>query len=367
MNRFTIRQKREAIEPAVSVGFLDFIIDISLENDLTNSLGTPTRLERCKVQQINECAQLCCQTRHRWLHWHLGHVRLRGCQGTSLRDMVCVWCQDPCVDQPSQLEQLCINLCAETMQHFYNTHIFKSSIESCREEGVRSDIEIDYVDNVPCIDFISSLVSRPTPHSELMASSLIYLAIFQRTGLFSLLDSECAIRGTAEAYVQKIKIQHMNNSRFFDVSSSKEKTIADRSQQISRLFGIRHFAGNVVYDTTSFLESNADRLSDDIIAIFHKSMCTFGFVSHLFGVELRLLYNKETVPRGLSFRIAPTAHLDLQNECEPISTLTQDFHTRLDNLLRTLVHAKPHFIRCIKVSWPIRLLVKTPLPSPSWL
>lgn len=44
------------------------------------------------------------------------------------------------------------------MQHFYNTHIFKSSIESCREEGVASDVEVDYVDNVPCIDFISSLV-----------------------------------------------------------------------------------------------------------------------------------------------------------------------------------------------------------------
>lgn len=44
------------------------------------------------------------------------------------------------------------------MQHFYNTHIFKASIESCRDEGVRPDIEIDFVDNVPCIDFISSLV-----------------------------------------------------------------------------------------------------------------------------------------------------------------------------------------------------------------
>ena len=63
-----------------------------------------------------------------------------------------------CLLQTSHLEQLCINLCAETMQHFYNTHIFKSSIESCKEESVQSDIEIDYVDNVPCIDLISSLV-----------------------------------------------------------------------------------------------------------------------------------------------------------------------------------------------------------------
>jgi hypothetical protein len=46
------------------------------------------------------------------------------------------------------------------MQHFYNTHIFKSSIESCRDEGIRCDVEVDYVDNVPCIDLVSSLVSR---------------------------------------------------------------------------------------------------------------------------------------------------------------------------------------------------------------
>ena len=57
------------------------------------------------------------------------------------------------------LLQLCINLCAETMQHFYNTHIFKSSVESCREEGISLDIDIEYVDNVPVIDLISSLVS----------------------------------------------------------------------------------------------------------------------------------------------------------------------------------------------------------------
>jgi dachs protein len=44
------------------------------------------------------------------------------------------------------------------MQHFYNTHIFKSSIESCRDEGIHCEVEVDYVDNVPCIDLISSLV-----------------------------------------------------------------------------------------------------------------------------------------------------------------------------------------------------------------
>lgn len=84
--------------------------------------------------------------------------------------------EDP---KPSQLEHLCINLCAETMQHFYNTHIFKSSIESCRDEGIRCDVEVDYVDNVPCIDLISSLVSflyREQQSANRILLSFLYFA-----------------------------------------------------------------------------------------------------------------------------------------------------------------------------------------------
>uniref|UniRef100_A0A0A9W116 Unconventional myosin-Va n=1 Tax=Lygus hesperus TaxID=30085 RepID=A0A0A9W116_LYGHE len=219
--------------------------------------------------------------------------------------------------KPSQLEHLCINLCAETMQHFYNTHIFKSSIESCRDEGIHSDVEVDYVDNVPCIDLISSL----------------------RTGLLSMLDVECSIRGSAESYINKIKAQHRNNARLFEPKPLEPRT-----------FGVQHFAGRVVYDATHFLDTNRDVVPDDLVAVFHRQHCNFGFATHLFGSELKALYASETVPRGVSFRISPTSHSDLLNGDEPVSTLTQDFHTRLDNLLRTLVHARPHFVRCIRAN-----------------
>ncbi|XP_050538527.1 unconventional myosin-IXb isoform X2 [Daktulosphaira vitifoliae] len=217
--------------------------------------------------------------------------------------------------KPSQLEHLCINLCAETMQHFYNTHIFKSSIESCRDEGIHCDIEVDYVDNVPCIDLISSL----------------------RTGLLSMLDVECSINGSVELYLRKVKSQHRNNPRLVE-----SKTIDQR------YFCIQHFAGRVVYNVTDFLETNKDVVPDDLVSVFHKGLCSFGFATHLFGSELKALYSLETVPRGIKFRISPTSHSDLLNGNEPVSTLTQDFHTRLDNLLRSLVHARPHFVRCIK-------------------
>ncbi|XP_023237398.1 unconventional myosin-Va-like isoform X1 [Centruroides sculpturatus] len=219
--------------------------------------------------------------------------------------------------KPSHLEHLCINLCAETLQHFYNTHVFKSSIESCREEGVLTEVQVDYVDNVPCIDLISSL----------------------RTGLLSMLDTECSVRGTPESYIGKVKAQHKSNNRIFEIKPTDV-----------RAFGIRHFAGNVVYDASNFLDTNRDVVPDDIISVFHTSTCTCGFATYLFGSELKALYSQEPVPRGVYFRISPTAPSDLINGDEPVSTLTQDFHSRLDNLLKTLVHAKPHFIRCIKAN-----------------
>ena len=97
-----------------------------------------------------------------------------------------------------------------------------------------------------------------------------------------------------------------------------------------------------------YLETNRDVIPDDLVSIFHKHSCTFGFATHLFNTEIKALYSEDTVPRGVMFRISPTSSSDLLNGDEPVSTLTQDFHTRLDNLLRTLVKSKPHFIRCIR-------------------
>ena len=153
-----------------------------------------------------------------------------------------------------------------------------------------------------------------------------------------MLDVECSLKGCAESYVQKVKIQHKSNKKLF----------SPNNQDVSKSFGIQHFAGPVVYEASQFLSKNRDIIPDDIVAAFSKSQCNFGFVSHLFSSELKILENFQ--PKGAYFRISPTNNSNLEelsNQEEPASTLTQDFHTRLDNLLRTLVHAKPHFIRCI--------------------
>ena len=155
-----------------------------------------------------------------------------------------------------------------------------------------------------------------------------------------MLDVECSVRGLPATYVQKVKVQHRDNLKLFE----------PKHCDLTRTFGIHHYAGSVVYDSSQFLETNRDVIPDDIVSVFARDNCQFGFATHLFGNELKSLNSSEA--RGASFRISPTSNSHNSNDTmlygdEPVSTLTQDFHTRLDNLLRTLVHAKPHFVRCI--------------------
>lgn len=60
-----------------------------------------------------------------------------------------------------------------------------------------------------------------------------------------------------------------------------------------------------------FKDTNKDVVPDDLVAVFYKHTCSFGFATHLFGSELKALYASDTVPRGVSFRISPTSHTDL--------------------------------------------------------
>ncbi len=94
-----------------------------------------------------------------------------------------------------------------------------------------------------------------------------------------------------------------------------------------------------MYDAADFLDTNRDVIPDDLVSVFHReSGCNFGFATHLFGNEIKALLVQQrnsgggnqggSLARGVSFRISPTSHPEMLNGEEPVSTLTQDFHTR---------------------------------------
>ena len=57
-----------------------------------------------------------------------------------------------------------------------------------------------------------------------------------------------------------------------------------------------------LYYLNSTLDTNRDTIPDDLICVFAKENCNFGFASHLFGNEIRSLGNGESHPRGATFR-----------------------------------------------------------------
>ena len=239
----------------------------------------------------------------------------------------------------------------------------------------------------------------------------------QRGGLLQILDdhSQAEQSVSSNAFLDSLHHQHSRTGSYFkpletDLNTTKAITSA-------QLFGVRHFGGPLIYDASEFLITNADRLSGDAVAAFDRKLCAFGFVSHLFTNELALLNSVQDDVEGaksLQFRasliyagpppstsltnlpsqntppISPnisaakspttsgllqsvsTQSLPVMNEnismlhksalknqplsYQPKPTLTADFHNRLDSLLRTLVHARPHFVCCIRSSSDSSLL-----------
>lgn len=70
-----------------------------------------------------------------------------------------------------------------------------------------------------------------------------------------MLDVECSSRGTVESYVQKISVQHKQNSRLLPPEKSGSGPIPE-----TRSFTVQHYAGKVVYDGSMFLGNFTENL-----------------------------------------------------------------------------------------------------------
>ena len=75
-----------------------------------------------------------------------------------------------------------------------------------------------------------------------------------------MLDVECSVRGCPETYVQKVKVQQKDNQRLFEPQHC----------DVTRMFGIYHYAGKVVYDTSDFLgEFLIEEFLESLIHVFN--------------------------------------------------------------------------------------------------
>ena len=225
--------------------------------------------------------------------------------------------------QGLNLEQLSLNLACETIHHLCNSHILRSPTAAAAEEGLSASYSGSSTNGSPAtIDLLSSV----------------------HHGVLRLVDRESQQAGCTSSLMASLVSSHSNHPQLVAVQPTA--------------FAIRHFAGTVTYDASQFVETNCDTMSDDLVAVFAKPSCTSGFVTHLFSTELRHLASGQqqpgkgvsNKPQGVEYRLGPTSHLELPSGDRPSSSLSSDLLTRLDSLLRSLLHTKLHFITCIAPS-----------------
>ena len=191
----------------------------------------------------------------------------------------------------NSFEQLCINFANENLQQFFVRHIFKMEQLEYDKESINWT-KISFKDNQHTLDMIAE---KP----------LNILAIIDEESRFP--------KGTDESMLQKLHENHGTHSSYIKPKSGKDP-----------LFGVVHFAGNVMYYSPGFLDKNRDTFSADLLNVIAQSKNAW-FPS-LFEEEIKA--GAETRKKS--------------------PTLGAQFKKSLDLLMKTLSACNPFFVRCVK-------------------
>ncbi|KAJ8253356.1 hypothetical protein GJAV_G00212020 [Gymnothorax javanicus] len=195
----------------------------------------------------------------------------------------------------NRFEQFNINYANEKLQEYFNKHIFSLEQLEYNREGITWEA-IDWMDNAECLDLIE-----------------------KKLGMLALINEESRFpKGTDYTLLEKLHSRHATNPYYL------KPRLADHQ------FGIRHYAGEVLYDVRGILEKNRDTFRDDILNMLKDSR--LDFIYDLFE-RVGSRSSEETLKMGTARR-------------KP--TVSSQFRDSLHSLMATLSASNPFFIRCIK-------------------
>ncbi|XP_073425534.1 unconventional myosin-X [Dendrobates tinctorius] len=195
----------------------------------------------------------------------------------------------------NRFEQFSINYANEKLQEYFNKHIFSlEQLEYSREGLVWEDI--NWTDNGECLDLIE-----------------------KKLGLLALINEESYFpKATDSTLLEKLHNQHANNSFYV------------KPRVAVHNFGIKHYAGEVLYDVRGTLEKNRDTFRDDLLNLLRESR--LDFIYDLFE-HVSSRNNQDTLKSGSKHR-------------KPAVSL--QFKDSLHSLMAKLSTSNPFFVRCIK-------------------
>ena len=220
--------------------------------------------------------------------------------------------------QSNSLEQLCINFANEKLQKLFVGVLFESVQQMYDDEGIHVE-KTEYADNKRVVDLIGGAP----------------------TGLLSMLTEECVFpKGTDSTYLQKVNAAFTKkNELFVEVKTSSTE------------FGVSHFAGEVIYDVTGFIEKNKDPISQDLQVLIEFS--DDPFIVQLMKETKEIMI--EAAATAAANAEAPARGGAAKGKGKGTSMrsgkfvgVVDGFKTSLRSLIMTLQDGELHFIRCLK-------------------
>eukprot|EP00004_Rigifila_ramosa_P020020 TRINITY_DN516_c0_g1_i1.p1 TRINITY_DN516_c0_g1~~TRINITY_DN516_c0_g1_i1.p1 ORF type:complete len:1655 (-),score=479.04 TRINITY_DN516_c0_g1_i1:157-4674(-) len=192
----------------------------------------------------------------------------------------------------NSFEQFCINFTNEKLQQHFNHYIFKVEQEEYTKEKIDWS-NIEFVDNQECLDLIEK---RPI-------------------GIIYLLDEVCKQpKGSDALLLEKL---HKNHEKHPFYEAPRRSRTA---------FIVKHYAGEVAYESEGFLEKNQDTLYQDfvdcVMATRHPTLAG-------------MFEDRKTVK-------------DPQKGGAGKETVATFFKNQLSSLMANLNATEPHFVRCVK-------------------
>ncbi|XP_076765691.1 myosin heavy chain isoform X31 [Xylocopa sonorina] len=205
-------------------------------------------------------------------------------------------------------EQLCINFTNEKLQQFFNHHMFVLEQEEYKREGIVWQF-IDFgMDLAACIE----LIEKPM-------------------GILSILEEESMFpKATDKTFEEKLNNNHLGKSPNY------LKPKPPKPGQQPAHFAIGHYAGNVPYNITGWLEKNKDPLNDTVVDQFKKS-------GNKLLVEIFADHPGQSGDAGGG----GGGKGGRGKKGGGFSTVSSSYREQLNNLMATLRATQPHFVRCI--------------------
>mmetsp|Transcript_122254 Transcript_122254/g.228315 ORF Transcript_122254/g.228315 Transcript_122254/m.228315 type:complete len:1511 (-) Transcript_122254:145-4677(-) len=229
------------------------------------------------------------------------------------------------VCQTNGLEQMLINYCNERLQSLFNMQLFAAEAREYEIEGLPPDV------------WVPLCKTRPLPALLLFEGDD---GERRSTGIFALIDDEARCRfndGSDTALRSKMDASLGGHTSY-------------KACRSASCFTVAHFAGEVVYDSRSFVETNANAARPEIIS-FLMSASSSSFLNSV----LRTRLDGPPEASGSTSLSPPSSGRRRQLFGR---TVIQAFRTELEQLIASFERpgTRCHYLRCLKPNAALRPL-----------